>query len=145
MQVSLDGKAARGARDAAGNRVRLFAALVGSDAAASVVAAQAELGKNANEVPMAAAPIAHTVTHNSQGRALSNSRLPEDPPRSCPARVRPPPPSPRFTANASRAAEAWPRRMLDSSIRPRATGLDPGRFARLLCFAGSRWFPVHRV
>jgi predicted transposase YbfD/YdcC len=54
MQVRLDGKAVRGAKDAGGNQVRLLAALVGPDAAASVVAAQAEVGKKTNEVPMAA-------------------------------------------------------------------------------------------
>jgi hypothetical protein len=36
MQVRLDGKAVRGARDADGNQVRLLAALVGPHAAASV-------------------------------------------------------------------------------------------------------------
>jgi DDE_Tnp_1-associated len=54
MQVRLDGKAIRGAKDADGNQVRLLAALMGSDAASSVVAAQAEVGKKTNEVPMAA-------------------------------------------------------------------------------------------
>src|SRR5260370_15969131 len=54
MQVRLDGKAIRGAKDADGNQVRLLAALMGPDAAASVVAAQAEVGKKTNEVPMAA-------------------------------------------------------------------------------------------
>lgn len=54
MQVRLDGKAVRGAKDADGNQVRLLAALAGPDAAASVVAAQAEVGKKTNEVPMAA-------------------------------------------------------------------------------------------
>jgi predicted transposase YbfD/YdcC len=54
MQVRLDGKAVRGARDADGNQVRLLAALVGPDAATSVVAAQAEVGVKTNEVPMAA-------------------------------------------------------------------------------------------
>ena len=53
MQVRLDGKAIRGAKDADGNQVRLLAALVCSDAASSVVAAQAEVGKKTNEVPMA--------------------------------------------------------------------------------------------
>jgi predicted transposase YbfD/YdcC len=53
MQVRLDGKAIRGAKDAGGSQVRLLAALVGPDAAASVVAAQAEVGKKTNEVPMA--------------------------------------------------------------------------------------------
>jgi len=54
MQVRLDGKAIRGAKDADGNQVRLLAALAGPDAASSVVAAQAEVGKKTNEVPMAA-------------------------------------------------------------------------------------------
>jgi predicted transposase YbfD/YdcC len=54
MQVRLDGKAIRGAKDADGNQVRLLAALAGPAAAASVVAAQAEVGKKTNEVPMAA-------------------------------------------------------------------------------------------
>ena len=53
MQVRLDGKAIRGAKDADGNQVRLLAALAGPDAAASVVAAQAEVGKKTNEVPAA--------------------------------------------------------------------------------------------
>src|SRR4249919_2025532 len=53
MQVRLDGKAIRGAKDADGNQVRLLAALAGPDTAASVVAAQAEDGKKTNEVPMA--------------------------------------------------------------------------------------------
>ena len=55
MQVRLDGKAIRGAKDADGNQVRLLAALVGPDAAASVIAAQAEVGKKTNEVPAATA------------------------------------------------------------------------------------------
>ena len=54
MQVRLDGKAIRGAKDADGNQVRLLAALLGPDAATSVIAAQAEVGKKTNEVPMAA-------------------------------------------------------------------------------------------
>ena len=37
MQVRLDGKAIRGAKDADGNQVRLLAALVGPDAAASFI------------------------------------------------------------------------------------------------------------
>jgi hypothetical protein len=53
MQVRLDGNAVRGARDAGGNQVRLLAALADPDAASSVVAAQAEVGKKSNEVPMA--------------------------------------------------------------------------------------------
>jgi DDE family transposase len=55
MQVRLDGKAIRGAKDADGNQVRLLAALAGPDAATSVVAAQAEVGKKTNEVPAATA------------------------------------------------------------------------------------------
>ena len=54
MQVRLDGKAVRGARDAGGNQVRLLAALAGPDAATSVVAAQTEVGVKTNEIPMAA-------------------------------------------------------------------------------------------
>ena len=53
MQVRLDGKAIRGAKDADGNQVRLLAALAGPDAATSVIAAQAEVGKKTNEVPAA--------------------------------------------------------------------------------------------
>jgi predicted transposase YbfD/YdcC len=53
MQVRLDGKAVRGAKDTDGNRVRLLAALAGPDAATSVVAAQTEVGVKTNEVPMA--------------------------------------------------------------------------------------------
>src|SRR5260370_11770302 len=53
MQVRLDGKAIRGAEACDGNQVRLLAAVMGPDAAASVVAAQAEVGKKTNEVPMA--------------------------------------------------------------------------------------------
>jgi predicted transposase YbfD/YdcC len=52
-QVRLDGKAVRGARDADGNQVRLLAALVGPNAATSVIAAQAEVGKKTNEVSVA--------------------------------------------------------------------------------------------
>jgi predicted transposase YbfD/YdcC len=55
MQVRLDGKTIRGAKDAEGNQMHLLAALVGPDAATSVVAAQAEVGTKTNEVPMAAA------------------------------------------------------------------------------------------
>ena len=54
MQVRLDGKAIRGAKDADGNQVRLLAALAGPDAASSVVVAQAGVGRKTNEVPMAA-------------------------------------------------------------------------------------------
>ena len=54
MQVRLDGKAIGARRTLTGTRSWLLAALVGSDAASSVVAAQAEVGKKTNEVPMAA-------------------------------------------------------------------------------------------
>ena len=53
MQVRLDGKTLRGAKDAEGNQTHLLAALVGPDAATSVVAAQTEVGAKTNEVPMA--------------------------------------------------------------------------------------------
>jgi predicted transposase YbfD/YdcC len=52
-QVRLDGKAVRGARNPDGTQVRLLAALVGADAASSVVAAQAAVGAKTNEVPVA--------------------------------------------------------------------------------------------
>jgi predicted transposase YbfD/YdcC len=55
MQVRLDGKTIRGAKDTEGNQRHLLAALVGPDAAHSVVAAQTEVGAKTNEVPMAAA------------------------------------------------------------------------------------------
>lgn len=55
MQVRLDGKTIRGTKDAEGNQMHLLAALVGPDAAHSVVAAQTEVGAKTNEVPMAAA------------------------------------------------------------------------------------------
>ncbi|MGH3282105.1 MAG: ISAs1 family transposase [Trebonia sp.] len=57
-QVRLDGKAIRGAKDADGKQVRLLAAMIGPDAATSVIAAQAEVGKKTNEVPMARAVLA---------------------------------------------------------------------------------------
>ena len=60
MQVRLDGKAVRGAKDAGGNQVRLLAALAGPDAATSVVAAQAEVGVKTNEVPMATVVLGQT-------------------------------------------------------------------------------------
>jgi predicted transposase YbfD/YdcC len=52
-QVRLDGKAVRGARNPDGTQVRLLAALVGPDAASSVIAAQAAVGAKTNEVPVA--------------------------------------------------------------------------------------------
>ena len=64
MQVRLDGKAIRGAKDADGNQVRLLAALAGPDAATSVVAAQAEVGKKTNEVPMATAVLGQIDLNN---------------------------------------------------------------------------------
>ncbi len=64
LQVRLDGKAVRGARDAAGNQVRLLAALAGADAATSVVAAQTEVGEKTNEVPMAAVVLGQIDLNN---------------------------------------------------------------------------------
>jgi len=64
MQVRLDGKAIRGARDAGGNQVRLLAALVGPDAAGSVVAAQTEVGVKTNEVPMSAVVLGQIDLNN---------------------------------------------------------------------------------
>jgi predicted transposase YbfD/YdcC len=63
MQVRLDGKTIRGAKDADGNQVHLLAALLGPDAAHSVVAAQAEVGAKTNEVPMAAAVLDQIDLH----------------------------------------------------------------------------------
>src|SRR5215468_9628916 len=53
VPVRLDGKTIRGAKDAEGNRRHLLAALAGPNAAASVIAAQAEIWAKTNEVPMA--------------------------------------------------------------------------------------------
>jgi predicted transposase YbfD/YdcC len=64
VQVRLDGKAIRGAKDAGGSQVRLLAALVGPDAAASVVAAQAEVGRKTNEVPIAKVVLAQVDLGN---------------------------------------------------------------------------------
>lgn len=64
MQVRLDGKTIRGARDAEGNQRHLLAALAGPDAATSVVAAQAEVGAKTNEVAMAAAVLGRIDLNN---------------------------------------------------------------------------------
>jgi predicted transposase YbfD/YdcC len=56
MQVRLDGKTVRGAKDADGHQTHLLAALLGEagpGAARAVIAAQAEVGAKTNEVPMA--------------------------------------------------------------------------------------------
>jgi predicted transposase YbfD/YdcC len=53
VQVRLDGKTIRGSKDTEGNQGHLLAALVGTDAAHSVVTAQTEVGAKTNEVPMA--------------------------------------------------------------------------------------------
>jgi predicted transposase YbfD/YdcC len=53
MQVRLDGKTVRGAKDAEGNQTHLLAALVGATASRAVIAAQTEVGVKTNEVPMA--------------------------------------------------------------------------------------------
>jgi predicted transposase YbfD/YdcC len=63
VQVRLDGKAVRGARNADGTQVRLLAALVGPDAASSVVAAQAGVGAKTNEVPVAAVVLGRLDLH----------------------------------------------------------------------------------
>jgi predicted transposase YbfD/YdcC len=62
-QVRLDGKAVRGARNPDGTQVRLLAALVGPDAASSVVAAQAAVGAKTNEVPVAKAVLGQLDLH----------------------------------------------------------------------------------
>ena len=62
-QVRLDGKAVRGARNPDGTQVRLLAALVGADAASSVVAAQAAVGAKTNEVPVAKAVLSQLDLH----------------------------------------------------------------------------------
>ena len=62
-QVRLDGKAVRGARNPDGTQVRLLAALVGPDAASSVVAAQAGVGAKTNEVPVAAVVLGQLDLH----------------------------------------------------------------------------------
>ncbi|OLB78953.1 MAG: hypothetical protein AUI14_11705 [Actinobacteria bacterium 13_2_20CM_2_71_6] len=54
MQVRLDGKTIRGARDPDGNQRHLLAALLGRAGQPSVIAAQTEVGAKTNEVPMAA-------------------------------------------------------------------------------------------
>jgi len=53
VEVRLDGKTIRGAKDAEGNQMHLLAALAGPDASTSVLAAQAEVGAKTHEVPMA--------------------------------------------------------------------------------------------
>lgn len=64
MQVRLDGKTIRVAKDAEGNQRHLLAALAGPDAATSVVAAQAEVGAKTNEVPMATAVLGRIDLNN---------------------------------------------------------------------------------
>jgi predicted transposase YbfD/YdcC len=64
MQVRLDGKTIRGAKDTEGNQRHLLAALTGPDAATSVVAAQAEVGAKTNEVAMAAAVLGRIDLNN---------------------------------------------------------------------------------
>ena len=63
VQVRLDGKAVRGARNPDGTQVRLLAALAGPDAASSVVAAQAGVGAKTNEVPAAAVVLGQLDLH----------------------------------------------------------------------------------
>lgn len=64
VQLRLDGKTIRGAKDAEGNQMHLLAALAGPDAANSVVAAQAEVGVKTNEVPMAPVVLAQIDLNN---------------------------------------------------------------------------------
>jgi len=64
IQVRLDGKTIRGAQDADGNQRHLLAALVGPDAAHSVVAAQADVGAKTNEVPLATAVLGQIDLNN---------------------------------------------------------------------------------
>jgi predicted transposase YbfD/YdcC len=59
VQVRLDGKTVRGAKDADGNQVHLLAALVGENAATSVVVAQTEVDTKPNEVSKATDVLAH--------------------------------------------------------------------------------------
>lgn len=54
MQVRLDGKMICGAKDAEGSQRHLLAALAGTHAATSVVAAQAEVDAKTSEVPVVA-------------------------------------------------------------------------------------------
>jgi predicted transposase YbfD/YdcC len=65
VPVRLDGKTVRGAKDAEGNQRHLLAALAGPDAAASVIAAQAEVGAKTNEVPMAAGVLGQIDLHGA--------------------------------------------------------------------------------
>lgn len=58
IQVRLDGKAIRGAKDPDGRQVRLLAAMAGPDSGIPVTAAQAEVGRKTNEVPMATVVLA---------------------------------------------------------------------------------------
>jgi predicted transposase YbfD/YdcC len=71
-QVRIDGKAIRGAKDADGKQVRLLAAMIGPDAATSVIAAQAEVGKKTNEVPMAKVVLAKV---NLNGKVVTADAL----------------------------------------------------------------------
>jgi predicted transposase YbfD/YdcC len=73
VQVRLDGKTIRGAKDAEGNQRHLLAALVGPDAATSVVAAQAEVGPKTHEVPMAAVVLGQI---NLTGKIVTADALP---------------------------------------------------------------------
>jgi predicted transposase YbfD/YdcC len=68
VQVRLDGKTVRGAKDADGNQVHLLAALVGPAGPkppSAVVAAQTEVGAKTNEVPMATTVLEQIDLHGS--------------------------------------------------------------------------------
>jgi predicted transposase YbfD/YdcC len=75
VQVRLDGKTVRGAKDFDGNQVHLLAALVGPAGpkpTSAVVAAQTEVGAKTNEVPMAAAVLDSIDLH---GRVVTADAL----------------------------------------------------------------------
>jgi predicted transposase YbfD/YdcC len=64
MQVGWMARRSAVPRTPRGNQSHLLAALVGPDAATSVVAAQAEVGPKTNEVPMAAAVLSQIDLNN---------------------------------------------------------------------------------
>jgi predicted transposase YbfD/YdcC len=75
VQVRLDGKTVRGAKDFDGNQVHLLAALVGPAGpkpTSAVVAAQTEVGAKTNEVPMAATVLDSIDPH---GRVVTADAL----------------------------------------------------------------------
>ena len=105
MQVRLDGKAIRGAKDADGNQVRLLAALIGLDAASSVVAAQAEVGKKTNEVPMATVVLGQIDLNNKIVTGCATPCIKRTNPRSEPEMA---PESWLLSATSQSAHSEWP-------------------------------------